>query len=142
MGEDMAQMRCRFREVMDEHFELADYRDGEIQHVVNDHRHLFEYNDGMRMYIAKLCADGTECEHYSVVPGEAFVNTLGDVEGVNGFIEDVVIRIAALRESISCRSIRAFEQEGVVHLFVEPCDGHGETGLNMRSVLTKENIEG
>ena len=115
--ETLSDMKLRFHAAVDSVVYIDKVRSGEQVSPSKLRKHVFDFPDGMRMIVSREdLGDGKVFYHASASGTEAYGESIRD-EGISGVVEDLMLRLAALRDTHPIKQVSSFvSQKGMLHI--------------------------
>lgn len=118
MPEPFEKMKARFPLALKNPIDVSSVLMGNARAASGRREHVFDFDDGMRMVVSiDKCGD-VEILHASASGTKDYVKTVSS-EGLDGFIEDVVLRLFGLIGKQQPEAQVMMTNEGVLHLLFE-----------------------
>lgn len=91
-------------------------KEGFIDPPSRDRKHVFDYPDGLRLIVSLDLAEGRKFLHVSASGNDKYIKSVKD-EGFDGLMEDVMLRLLALRGKETSDQVKGFMSAGgALHL--------------------------
>ena len=120
----LEQMRARFHLAVDEPVVTSEVEEGLRPAPSRDRRHVFDFKDGMRLVVSVDRVIDQDYLHASASGDEHYGDTVKG-EGLEGMVEDVLLRLCAFMGRQPGESIQAFTTNGVLHIIFEDTNNEG-----------------
>ena len=108
-------MKNRYHLAVVEPVDTSKVREGLIPAPSKDRKHVFDYSDGMRLVISVDKVIDQKFLHVIVSGDERYAKSIED-EGYDGVVEDLILRLCALRGSAPPNKIRSYKSNSVLHI--------------------------
>jgi len=114
--ETMAKMKVRFSAAIAETIDVDAVNAGKVEAPSKQRKHVFDFQDGMRLIFSIDKTDGIRFVHTSASGSESYFKTLVGENIFNGFVEDALLRMAALLGKSPNNVAAYLSGRGVLHL--------------------------
>lgn len=125
--ETLAEMKLRFPKAVESVIYIDKVRSGEQVSPSKLREHVFDFSDGMRMIVSREdLGDGNVFYHASASGTDEYGESIRD-EGVSGVAEDLMLRLAALRDTHPSTQVSSFiSDSGTLHIMFEEEDDESD----------------
>jgi hypothetical protein len=114
--ETIEDMKRRFPLAIAESILVSDIVSGKILPIIDDRSHVFDFSDGMRLIVSRDKLKKEEILHISATGDSDYLKTIKS-EGIDGIIEDMILRISALRgKKAEAEPEIYLAPDGVIHI--------------------------
>lgn len=119
MPETFDQIKARFPFALEQPIEVSEVAQGKVLAASKRRTNVFDFDDGMRMVVSIDKSEDSQFLHVSASGTEEYAKGIRD-EGLDGFVEDVILRLFGLigKEQPGNAQVMLTE-EGVLHLVYE-----------------------
>lgn len=115
--EDIGEMKKRFPDAVADVIDVKEIRNSGCSPLPM-RKHVFDFYDGMRMGITVDLINDNVYLHISCSGNEGYARSIAD-EGIDGLVEDMIIRLSALMGKKPVVSAPAIIMNNVLHMICE-----------------------